>query len=294
MLQLLDVLASKLRLCQEPLDAQAVGNALFGLQSFSSDKKEVLQLVSVLVLKVQSCQEPLSAQAVGNALFGLSSFDLPDCRALAGKFVLRMINIGISKSYPLSHISALISGADALLQSSLYGNAPWASELESLRGELTTHLQLHDCEVSSSRIEAATIGVAQKLFSQSLWQANANVPEDLQGLQVLVDSNIWLQGYEADIVLRISGEHLGMKLDVVVNVEVDGPCHDSLKSQRHSKIRDWRMRRQGVHVERWKVELLNAPNQVERLLIELVRKVAVASSAIVGKNLSVDNEAPRI
>ena len=108
---------------------------------------------------------------------------------------------------------------------------------------------------------------------------------DLRGLYVQVDSNIWLYGYEADIVLRIGGEYRGEKVsDVVVNVEVDGPSHDSLKSQRHSRIRDWRMRRQGVHVERWKVQLLNTSGQTERLFIELVHNAFLSSTATMGKN----------
>jgi hypothetical protein len=88
-----------------------------------------------------------------------------------------------------------------------------------------------------------------------------------------VESNIWLHGYEADIVLRIGGVYRGMNiLDAVVNVEVDGPSHDSLKSRRFCNTRDWRMRREGVRVERWKVRLLSTSGKSETLLIELVQK----------------------
>jgi len=240
----------------------------------SSNEKEVLQLLSVLVSKVQSCQEPLSAQNVGNAVFGISDIEFPGCQALVVSLVARMIEVVFMKSYSFSDISSLISGTDAILQSIVYSDASWKAELESLRGELIAQLQLQDCPISSSRIEAKTISVAESLFSKSLWQANDKVPTDLRGLEVYVDSNIWLHGYEADIVLRINGGYRGMKVnEVVVNVEVDGPSHDSLKSQRHSRIRDWRMRRQGVHVERWKVQLLNKTGKSERLLIELVKKV---------------------
>jgi hypothetical protein len=228
----------------------------------------------------------LDAQAVGNALVGFSHLDFPGSSALVESFVARMISIRFSKSSPLSDLSAVISGADALLQSSVYANATWETELEALRGELTTHLQLHDCPVSSSKVEASTIRVAQKLFLVPSWQANDKVPADLRGLQVQVESNVWLYGYEADIVLRIGGEYRGLKVsDVVVNVEVDGPSHDGLKSQRHSSIRDWRMRRQGVHVERWKVRLLSTSGQTERLFIELVHNIVLSSTASMkGKN----------
>jgi hypothetical protein len=251
----------------------------------SSDKKEVLQLLSALVGPVQSCREPLDAQAVGNALLGSSQLFFPGCTAVVESFVVRLFEIRFSKSSPLSDLSAIISGADALLQSSVYVNATWIAKLESLRGDLTTHLQLQDCPVSSSKIEASTVRNAQRLFQMLSWQANGKVPVDLRGLHVQVDSNIWLYGYEADIVLKIGGEYRGKRVsDVVVNVEVDGPSHDSLKSQRHSRIRDWRMRQQGVHVERWKVQLLNTSGQTERLFIELVHNVFLSSTATMGKN----------
>jgi hypothetical protein len=72
-----------------------------------------------------------------------------------------------------------------------------------------------------------------------------------------------------------SGEYRGLKIaDVVVNMEVDGPSHDSFKSQRHCRTRDWRMRRQGVLVERWKVQVLDKRGETESLLIELVQRIA--------------------
>ena len=50
----------------EMLNAQAVGNALYGLQNLG-DSKEVRGLLAALTPKVQQCSE-LNAQAVGNAL----------------------------------------------------------------------------------------------------------------------------------------------------------------------------------------------------------------------------------
>eukprot|EP01036_Dinobryon_divergens_P033019 gene33017-42718_t len=184
-----------------------------------------------------------------------------------------MFDICSSDSIRLSDFAALISGADAILQSSLYANATWAADLECLRGALSDHLQLQDCPVSSSSSEGRAIRVAQKLFSAASWRANDTIPMDLRGVQVAVESNIWLHGYEADIVLRIGGEYRGMNIvDAVVNVEVDGPSHDSLKKRRFCSTRDWRMRREGVQVQRWKVGLLDTSWKTETLLIELVQK----------------------
>jgi hypothetical protein len=80
----LSALASKIEGCKESLDAQAVGNALFGLKGMSSDRAEVLRVLSALAIKIEGCKESLSAQAVGNALFGLQgmSSDQAEVRKL--------------------------------------------------------------------------------------------------------------------------------------------------------------------------------------------------------------------
>ena len=67
------MLSSQVQRCSEPLDAQAVGNALYGLQGMSSDNEDVRLLVRALSGQVQRCSEPLNAQAVSNALYGLLS-----------------------------------------------------------------------------------------------------------------------------------------------------------------------------------------------------------------------------
>jgi hypothetical protein len=58
----------KVRSCKEGLNAQAVGNALYGLQKLSSDHAEVRDVFSALAMKMRSYKEDLTAQEVGNAL----------------------------------------------------------------------------------------------------------------------------------------------------------------------------------------------------------------------------------
>jgi hypothetical protein len=71
MLDVLSVLATKVNSCKEGLNAQVVGNSLYGLQKMSSDHDEVRDVLSALAMKVDSCKEDLNAQALGNALYGL-------------------------------------------------------------------------------------------------------------------------------------------------------------------------------------------------------------------------------
>jgi hypothetical protein len=64
----LSALDMKVQSCKEGLNAQAVGNTLYGLQKMSSDYAEVRDVLSALAMKVRSCKEDLTAQEVGNAL----------------------------------------------------------------------------------------------------------------------------------------------------------------------------------------------------------------------------------
>ena len=78
------VLTDKVKDSDEKLNAQAVGNALYGLQGMSSDHEEVRSLVVVLTDKVKDSDENFKAQNVGNALYGLQgmSSDHEEMRSL--------------------------------------------------------------------------------------------------------------------------------------------------------------------------------------------------------------------
>ena len=280
-LQLLSALIPLVKSCEGKLSGQGVGNALYGLQNMSSDCPEVAALCSVLMPMVIACGSKLSCQNIGNSLFGLSNMDVACCKPVMERLVAMMFDVCTADKIghlKRSDLSPLISGVDSLLESDVYAHAPWAAELEALQRALSAQLQSQDCPAAVSRSEVRAIRAAQKLFAEASWKANEKIPKALRGVQVYVESNIWLHGYEADIVLRIGGEYRGAKIaDTVVNVEVDGPRHDSLKSQRHSRTRDWRMRRQGLLVERWKVRLLDKAGKTESLLLELVQRVVAQS-----------------
>ena len=136
--------------CQELLDAQAVGNAIYGLQNLcSSDKKEVLQLVSTSAFRVESFQKPLLAQAVSNAIYGLSNIGmLMSCKQAVGSlrqllpgfciFVFRIIPFGFQTLHLLSAGLMLFFG-----RLFIYADATTSSiipELGALRGTLSAEL----------------------------------------------------------------------------------------------------------------------------------------------------------
>jgi len=71
------VLARHVR-AAEPLDAQAVSNALFGLQRMSTASAEVCQLLAVVAAKLEYCAQPLSKQEVNDAVVGLQGLMAED------------------------------------------------------------------------------------------------------------------------------------------------------------------------------------------------------------------------
>ena len=66
----------------EKRPAQAVGNALCGLQSLC-DSPEARGMVAALIPKVEACRTALDGAAIEHALHGLKSLrDSPEVRAL--------------------------------------------------------------------------------------------------------------------------------------------------------------------------------------------------------------------
>jgi len=70
---LLSVLSAKVAQCIELLEAQNVGNALYGLRGMNSDYKEVRSIIIALTPKIATAREDLNGQALGNSLYGLQS-----------------------------------------------------------------------------------------------------------------------------------------------------------------------------------------------------------------------------
>ncbi|CAJ1373148.1 unnamed protein product [Effrenium voratum] len=67
-----------------PLDSQAIGNALYGLQSMNSDSREVCQFLETFAIKLRGFDQKLNEQEASNAVYGLQFMDpeLPCVREL--------------------------------------------------------------------------------------------------------------------------------------------------------------------------------------------------------------------
>jgi hypothetical protein len=181
----------------------------------------------------------------------------------------------------LDSFNSLVVALNSLLQSDAYSKAPWIDKVESLLMKLTYELERRPCPVTVSRSEKRIIAIAKAMS----WELR-DTRQNTVSLAVAVSSNIWLHGFEADIVLTVSKKNPMQQLKettssdiaAIINVEVDGPRHRRMKVKSFCKIRDERMRREGVRVARWDIVdmeqrgCLKSTKDIEKLLLAEVRK----------------------
>ena len=257
---LLVVLRDQVGKCKEPLSAQHVGNALYGLQSMSSESREVRDLLVVLRDQVGKCREPLSAQAVGNALYGLLYCDLDASWDAFMKNVL----------YSLSQYSGSDSLVDAgtVLQSLCLVTCakpyPLSDSIKDM-GMLDEIVQQKNrlAEVFGTHPEVISgIGATVNRSERKYFLAASEALRDISG--VTVSSNEYIEGFEADIVIRkqsssssssIEESHIKKEKSTIVNVELDGPVHKhNLTKKRFCEARDrYLVDSMGVRVVRWEL-----------------------------------------
>jgi len=68
-------LAEKIKASRCGLDAQAIGNSLYGLQNMDASSEAVKSVLSALAKKIKGSSCELNAQEIGNSLYGLQNMD---------------------------------------------------------------------------------------------------------------------------------------------------------------------------------------------------------------------------
>jgi hypothetical protein len=297
---LLSVLGEKVSTCREPLGAQEVGNALYGLQGMSSESAEVRGLLSVLGEKVSTCREPLGAQEVGNALYGLQGMNskyldasvirdkicgkLDDSIFLGNNFkVYSQIILGLC-AFPgteetttlmekmlrdLKDASATSTSLDvpmslaASLRLLVELDLPFFRSLPTgLKAKLQSVLALIiSRERSGTGIQIKKTNVSERFYEKMAIMAFAGYRE--KELIIRIERNVNLYDFEADIVVTIeSAASAQQHPPLVINFEIDGPVHAHAAKKRYCAIRDKYLALHGVPVKRINL----AENQEYRIL----------------------------
>ena len=234
--ELLLVLESKIRLCAKAFDAQAVGNALYGLQSMSNEHAEVRSMLSVLEEKVRSCREPLDAQAVGNALYGLQNVRCNEAGLPLISFLVEKIHIFSQQLSSLStdDVLELHQKMCLVLSANNMDKCNYPDDLqqtiEKCRSVFTLQLASRAATCppgQGNRTEKKYVSLVSKLLA------------DLNINDTKVSNNVLLHGFEADIVVEQKQQLQSMKRSsAVVNIEVDGPRHQFPNKKKFCKMRD--------------------------------------------------------
>ena len=248
-IELLRSVTMMINSCKESLSAQAVGNALYGMQSMSSDHAEVRSMISALSGKVHSCKESLDAQAVGNALYGMQSMSSDHC-----KEVLDLLTRCVLQSPTLTSISrtGLLSVGQAILlcipsRRDVLGDArykAWTAYGDLACREHRRRITSGECKDSfRSQVEQRVHSVAVRLLSPSCISTSSN--------EYLFDM------FESDIVVRVPSNGSTDEAEspagngcMVVNIEVDGMHHRQEKKMKFCKLRDAYLKSRGVLVHR--------------------------------------------
>jgi hypothetical protein len=249
---LLAELSPKVKACREALKAQNVGNALYGLQGMSSEVPEVRALLAELSPKVKTCREELDAQAVGNAFFGLREVELGSkWQDTVAKWLARLHSVATDESIGFDDIRigfqslALVSFSSCRLKSALQSLGLYS---DLLRTQEVLLRRMQELQPKTSNFMSHT----EEKYSKLAAAAFAG------RVGVSVSSNEFLNGFESDLVIRVTSDG---GLSTVINVELDGPHHKYiLRTMRFCALRDQLLRQQhGVRVVRW--DLLSRSQQ---------------------------------
>jgi hypothetical protein len=291
---MLSALLPQVRSCQEPLNEQAVSNALFGLQGMSSEYQEVRKMLSALLPQVQSCQEPLKAQAVGNALYGLQgmSSSLKETQELIDAVVLNYFLQLESIS-----VQSISMGLFGLLNKNLSEPAlnlvrHWFLCIEKLLvADGTSFDDIVMLYQSLALMDSPNLPLTQSLQAASLYDdfmrlkervydrvtllSKSSTPKQQSRTEayyyervkaayknhknVALSHNEFLFGFEADIVIRHYDDSTNT-LTKIINIELDGPAHRYIfRKQRFCALRDEYLTRvHGVQISRY--DLTSASN----------------------------------
>ena len=252
---MISALSEKVKSCKESLSAQHVGNALYGMQCMSSDHAEVRSMISALTGKVHSCKESLSAQHVGNALYGMQSMICDDSYAIRA-FLLRHA-LALPHVEHLSRLELLTIGQAVLLCI-----PSWRNALDDASYEMWTNYVNSICSEHRRRITSGEcVGSSLQKVEQRMHRAALKILE--QSRATVSINEYFFDMFESDVVVRIpfvgSTDEAEASADdkwLVINIEVHGINSRQERKKKFCKLRDAYLKSRGVSVHRVHVSVV--------------------------------------
>lgn len=281
--------------CKKPLGAQDVSMALFGLQRMSMTDGTVSSLLFYLQGELVVLVPFLSLQGIGMILYGLQNIYLDNSwRDIVVQMLKHAVHLLASRDsahtelLPLSEVQSalqyvsLLSGCELplthklvewglldatiavrnLCQRKFNLQMPLSSPLAESDGD--QHYRVETAmESTEKRNQMHETGAAKKKaragsYTEKRYRllvAKAMQRLRLQSSRTRLESNIWLHGFEADLVLySLAGEwdaRPAGESEVVINIEIDGPHHKQQATTLFCGLRDeYLSLRHGIKVVR--------------------------------------------
>jgi hypothetical protein len=278
-LDILSALIPKVKSCSEALTAQAVGNALYGLQGMNSEHSEVRELLSALVPKVKSCSEALDAQAVGNALYGLQGVKLE--KESLNVFEILYQQLSNLANRTVNFQSLLIADL-VFLSQNMAMTLPILQEALKDDYNKWDKIKLLLVDESTRRISTDSSFLQPGNFQSSAEKQVFNIARKTFGnSSILVSSDEYLFNlFQSDIILKIPMINgPSPSHSVIINIEVDGSHHLRERKKRFCMLRDKYLKSQGVVIERIDVPFLQKMIKDDTLRDWLLKTVANAKDS---------------
>jgi hypothetical protein len=200
--RLLLAIADRIDATKGKLEAQEVGNALYGLQSLSSENEEVRILVAKLAEKLKRSKVYLRPQHIARALLGFQrlSSDSKEVRALLSQLTRR---IAESDRTPLT-ASAI---ADSLF--GLQGMTSDVTEVQNIVNELAKKVSSTAASLNPMQIGRALFGLQGLSSSRSIFEESA-LGLDVDEVQFLL-SALWDKIKISREVMPLSAVAMGLQ-----------------------------------------------------------------------------------
>jgi predicted nucleic-acid-binding protein len=246
------------------------------MQGMSGDSVEVYAMLSALLPKVESCREALTAQAVGNALYGMQGLKGAADTSILIDFLYHQVKIIAGSSLLLKSLSSkdlvylgqhLVLTLPVLQEEMKDEHQRWEMISTLLSDELVNRKSHADPffrpSEFQSHAERRVYDITKTAFENAVVSLSSN-----EYLFNIFETDIVLRVPIANSVNHSQSNNS----DLIINIEVDGIHHQLERKKRFCMLRDKYLRSQGVVIERIEVSVLRRmkDNEVKEWLLERV------------------------
>lgn len=243
--------------CATDFDEQNVCSSLYGLQRMSGKSPELREVLSALLSKFENSKAAFGGHGIGNILFGLRVCkEAPEAQLILDELFRRVTLLEVKtkdfKELNTLELRSLCQRLVLFLDTSEGKPKSYDRRWQELRWDLSRELSSRpfaENERGPSKAEGRLHAAVVKALRHSSMRVSAG--------------NNLMDLFEADIVIQIPVKNLKDEA-LIVNIEVDGTCHNDERRRVFTDARDAYLRAGGIVVERLEVATMDKMEDRER------------------------------